>query len=447
MEEVMQDNNNNGIPDQFEYQEANDITDFKPQENAFDNAYENEEQIKSAIPDYKDYQWYKEPNEGYFFSLGQKLEDMVEDNPEASKEILDKIVDEDNGVSKEDVKPLLDEINQINDDNPNNDEINNEKVEEFIKNPKIGRFLSDILDYISKEDYDKMPIDDIADADEKAMEGEGPTLTVEDSIDPDNRYSLEDSLNDFAEERFSVNWPQKKETLGDRTFEYTGKEIPEDEKEEEIKSKKLDENPGNMEVGEIKSNIDNPDIPIQPVSGVDNNTQEEVLSSGGISTTYPKFSRGSSSSSSSNSSVSFDTNINEKTGDNETNAGKSKPNKVEVEEESNAFESKSTNEALDDTFEKIGFMNEEPHKDIKVEKAADLPNEEFYYKDEERFDLKDLIKNSKGKNTLPFKFTFDGDDIIVSQIGTARREPLDIFLKHEPLAAKRIIEVLNQSNK
>lgn len=58
---------------------------------------------------------------------------------------------------------------------------------------------------------------------------------------------------------------------------------------------------------------------------------------------------------------------------------------------------KSTNEALDDTFEKIGFMNEEPHKDIKVEKAADLPNEEFHYKDEERFDLKDLIKNSKGK--------------------------------------------------
>ena len=52
-----------------------------------------------------------------------------------------------------------------------------------------------------KEDYDKMPIDDIADADKKAIEGEGPTLTVSDSIDPDNRYSIEDSLDEFANEK------------------------------------------------------------------------------------------------------------------------------------------------------------------------------------------------------------------------------------------------------
>ena len=74
MEENMQtqnsnniDLNNNGIPDVFEYQEANDLVDFKPQGNAFDNAYENEEQIKSAIPNYREYQWYKEPNEGYLY--------------------------------------------------------------------------------------------------------------------------------------------------------------------------------------------------------------------------------------------------------------------------------------------------------------------------------------------------------------------------------------------
>ena len=53
----MQDSNKNGIPDQFEYTEQADVDTFTPQGNAFDNAYENEEQIAQNIPDYKNYKW------------------------------------------------------------------------------------------------------------------------------------------------------------------------------------------------------------------------------------------------------------------------------------------------------------------------------------------------------------------------------------------------------
>ena len=67
------DLNNNGIPDKFEYQDAVDLSNFQPQGNAFDDAYTSEEQIAKNIPDYKSYQWFREPNEGYFSSSGQKL--------------------------------------------------------------------------------------------------------------------------------------------------------------------------------------------------------------------------------------------------------------------------------------------------------------------------------------------------------------------------------------
>lgn len=123
MEELMQDNNadlnNNGIPDKFEYQESSDLVNFKPQGNAFDNAYTSEEQIAKNIPDYKSYQWYREPNEGYFYSLGQKLENRIE-----SGEITPDELPEDSGIQKE--------AEQLYDNNPHNDEVNNEKVEESL---------------------------------------------------------------------------------------------------------------------------------------------------------------------------------------------------------------------------------------------------------------------------------------------------------------------------
>lgn len=164
MEELMQDNNadlnNNGIPDKFEYQESSDLANFKPQGNAFDNAYTSEEQIAKNIPDYKSYQWFREPNEGYFYSLGQKLENKVE-----SGEITPDELPEDSGIQKE--------AEQLYDNNPHNDEVNNEKVEES-------------LDELAKDSLKK------ANETENPLRVYKPRSFYKDKYDPNARNAYED---------------------------------------------------------------------------------------------------------------------------------------------------------------------------------------------------------------------------------------------------------------
>ena len=123
MEELMQENNNtdlnnNGIPDKFEYQDAADVSGFQPQGNAFDDAYTSEEQIAKRIPDYKSYQWFREPNEGYFYSYGQKLENKIE-----SGAITPEMLPEGSDIQKE--------AEQLYDNNPNNDEVSNEAIQNW----------------------------------------------------------------------------------------------------------------------------------------------------------------------------------------------------------------------------------------------------------------------------------------------------------------------------
>ena len=164
MEELMQDNNadlnNNGIPDKFEYQESSDLANFKPQGNAFDNAYTSEEQIAKNIPDYKSYQWYREPNEGYFYSLGQKLENRIE-----SGEITPDELPEGSGIQKE--------AEQLYDNNPHNDEVNNEKVEES-------------LDELAKDSLKK------ANKTENPLRVYKPRSFYKDKYDPSARNAYED---------------------------------------------------------------------------------------------------------------------------------------------------------------------------------------------------------------------------------------------------------------
>ena len=112
------DLNNNGVPDKFEYQDAVDLSNFQPQGNAFDDAYTSEEQIAKRIPDYKSYQWFREPNEGYFYSYGQKLENKIE-----SGAITPEMLPEGSEIQKE--------AEQLYDDNPNNDEVNNEAIQNW----------------------------------------------------------------------------------------------------------------------------------------------------------------------------------------------------------------------------------------------------------------------------------------------------------------------------
>lgn len=160
MEELMQDKNNNGVPDQFEYQESSDLANFQPQGNAFDNAYTSEEQIAKSIPDYKSYQWYKEPNEGYFYSYGQKLENKIE-----SGEITPEQLPEGSGIQKE--------AEQLYDDNPHNDEVNNEKVEES-------------LDELAKDSLKK------ANETENPLRVYKPRSFYKDKYDPDAKNAYED---------------------------------------------------------------------------------------------------------------------------------------------------------------------------------------------------------------------------------------------------------------
>lgn len=432
------DLNNNGIPDKFEYQEANDITDFKPQGNAFDNAYENEEQIKSAIPNYRDYQWYKEPNEGYFFSLGQKVEDLVESNPEKSKEMLKQIAGTSDEISKKDVEPLMKEIEQLTDDNPNNDEVDNQAVQE-----------------VTKKVFDKMSLDDIADADEKAMNGEGPILTVEDSIDPDSRYSLEDSLNDFADERFSVNWPQKKETLGDRRFEYTGKEIPEDEKKEEKKLEKFIKSLPNMTMMEDNDSVDintnqsaTSDLASNEISG-SGNTEKEKLDGGSKPTVGHSFLGDiGGGGAGAQGGIKVNANIDNDDNDAHSSAGGSKTD-VKVEEaDANTASMNGANksEHIDDTLDSLSFKEAKHEKDIKTNEQADLPSGETWTENNDHWelpDIKEMMTKQGGGVYLPFKFTVENGELYVSQIGTGRKLPFDEFLKAEPFAGKQIIELMN----
>ena len=164
MEELMQDNNadlnNNGIPDEFEYQESSDLANFKPQGNAFDNAYTSEEQIAKNIPDYKSYQWFREPNEGYFYSYGQKLENKIE-----SGEITPDELPEGSGIQKE--------AEQLYDDNPHNDEVNNEKIEES-------------LDELVKDSLNK------ANETENPLRVYKPMSFYKDKYDPSARNAYED---------------------------------------------------------------------------------------------------------------------------------------------------------------------------------------------------------------------------------------------------------------
>ena len=134
----MQDNNNNNIPDWMEDRE--DDAEFTPQGNAFDLAYENEEQIANNIPDYQNYKWYHSPSEGYFYSKGEQLENAIE-----SGDITPNELPKGSDIQKE--------AEQLTDDNPNNDEVSNEA-------------------------YQNMSIDEIAALDEKAMKGEGNYMTV-----------------------------------------------------------------------------------------------------------------------------------------------------------------------------------------------------------------------------------------------------------------------------
>ena len=410
MEELMQDNNNNGIPDMFEYQEANDITDFKPQGNAFDNAYENEEQISAAIPDYKQYQWYKEPNEGYFFSLGQKVEDLVESNPEKSKEMLEQIAETNPEISKKDVQPLIKEAEQLTDTNPNNDEVNNQAVKE-----------------VTQEVYDNMSIEDIEKADAAAIKGEGDYITVAKDLGFDNE---DDFLYYFEQEGY------KPEDVNNLT----------EEQKEEIKNTENKEDKFAKLKGFLAGFGGKVNTEEMPITEKEETKQP---SEGGSRPTVGHSFLGGSGGGGASASGGIKVNADiDNSNNSHSNAGGSKTDvKVEdVDANTASMNGANKSEHIDDTLDTLSFKETEHEKDIKTDEQADLPDAEFHSEKKERFelpDIKEMLSEQGGGNYLPFKFTVENGELYVSQIGTGRKLPFDDFLKAEPFAGKQIIELMN----
>lgn len=425
-----EDLNNNGIPDWAELFDRKSANKPLPEgeDNDFAYEYDNEESIKQYIPNFREYKWYQQPDTKKYYSYGQKIEDLVESNPEKSKEMLEQIADTSDEISKKDVEPLVKEAEQLTDDNPHNDEVDNQAVKE-----------------VSKKVFDKMSLDDIADADEKAMNGEGPILTVEDSIDPDNRYSLEDSLNDFADERFSVNWPQKKETLGDRRFEYTGKEIPEDEKEEDEEETKNTENKFDK-LKEFLSgfggNVNTEEMPITTEKETKQSPEGVSRPTAGHSFLGDIGGGGAGAQ----GGIKVNADIDNDDNDAHSSAGGSKTDVKEMDANTASMNGANKSEHIDDTLDSLSFKETEHEKDIKTDEQADLPDGETWTENNDHWelpDIKKMLSEQGGGVYLPFKFTIENGELYVSQIGTGRKLPFDEFLKAEPFAGKQIIELMN----
>ena len=213
MDELMQENNNtdlnnNGIPDKFEYQDAVDLSNFQPQGNAFDDAYTSEEQIAKSIPDYKSYQWFREPNEGYFYSYGQKLENMIE-----SGSITPEMLPEGSEIQKE--------AEQLYDNNPNNDEVRNEAVNDTIKEINNDSFFDNFLE------EQKSKIDEKPKVDNSLIEEQRAALELEENQknaidDGNNIVDFYDLVSEITLNDLPITW---KDTKVDSLYKYYNKRM------------------------------------------------------------------------------------------------------------------------------------------------------------------------------------------------------------------------------
>lgn len=213
MDELMQENNNtdlnnNGIPDKFEYQDAVDLSNFQPQGNAFDDAYTSEEQIAKSIPDYKSYQWFREPNEGYFYSYGQKLENKIE-----SGSITPEMLPEGSEIQKE--------AEQLYDNNPNNDEVRNEAVNDTIKEINNDSFFDNFLE------EQKSKIDEKPKVDNSLIEEQRAALELEENQknaidDGNNIVDFYDLVSEITLNDLPITW---KDTKVDSLYKYYNKRM------------------------------------------------------------------------------------------------------------------------------------------------------------------------------------------------------------------------------
>ena len=501
------DLNNNGVADWYEVKV--DDNDTFP-EGDLGHAYTSEEKIAAKIPNYKDYKWYQNPvmdghlGTRYFYTLGEKVEKTIENNPKEVKQTLNEIAKEDNGISKKDVQPLIKEAEQVTDGDERTSEVNNEVVDEVLENPKLSGLLdnvempydnndevndegiskayfdkitpeqlpenSDIQEeaeqlydnspnndevsneVVSKEDFDKMPIDEIEQRDAESITEGKPYMAV---------------ANDMGLEEEDLFYFEQPDFIEDLTPEQV-----EEVKNEPDKQKKIDllkgfsGNYAQDNIGSIESSggaVSN--TPIGSIGGSSSitsiNDNPPVTSQVRKAGSFLGGGTGGGGISA-GSITGFD--FEDKSDNTTSETGKGKDTDVEVSErDANTASLNGANSVkhLDDSLDELGFKDTKHNKEIKSNEQADLPSEEFHEKNKESFELKlpenpsndDIIlylekdsatwENGDSKyKYLPFRFFIKDGELWGTVIGHGKPEKIQDFMKHEILAKGKISNIV-----
>ena len=418
-----EDLNNNNIPDWAESFDRKSANKTLPvgEDNDFAYEYDNEESIAQYIPNFREYKWYQQPDTKKFYSFGEKLEDKIE-----SGKITPEQLPEGSDIQKE--------AEQLYDDNPYNDEVNNEAI--------------------SKTDFDKLSIDEIEKIDSETINDGKPYMTV---------------ANDMGLEEEDLFYFEQPEFIEDLTPEQVEEVKKEPDKQKKIELLKLfSGNYNNKNIGDIEysnKKIDTP--PIESVTGNsfsinDNpNITSKIRKAGsfldGIGI------RGGGISAGDVSDFSIDDNS-DKSDDIISKTNKVQPSDIEVSKiDANTASMNGANslEHLDNSFDELGFKDTKHNKEIKSNEQADLLSEEFHEKNKESFELKlpenpsnkDIIsylkKDSKNwengdskSKYLPFRFFVRDGELYGTVIGHGKPEKIENFMKHEILAKGKISNII-----
>lgn len=484
------DLNKNGIPDWYESR-VDDQTTFP--EGNLGHAYTSEEKIAAKIPNYKEYKWYQNPamdghpGTEYFYTLGEKLEKTIENNPKDVKQTLNEIAKENNRVSKKDVQPLIKEAEQVTDGDERTSEVNNEVVDEVLENPKLEGILDNVEipydnpnnnevnnevientdiekvadevipdEVIPKEEYDAMSIDEVEQRDAESIKEGKPYMAIaedmglneEDLLYFEQPEFIEDLTPEQIEEVKAEPDKQKKIELLKSHYEGGNNEAP-------------TESLGSTGVSGGGASIPNVSGNFQPYDEFVTKNSPTVGSFLGGAGNVGVGGRGGSIAAGSVSDYGFE----DKEGNSTSSeAGNGQKTNVEVEDlDANTASLNGANSVqhLDDSLDDLGFKDTKHNKEIKPNEQAELPSEEFHEKDKEELELKlpeeptndDIISylekdsvnwengDSKAKY-LPFRFSIKDGELWGTVIGHGKPEKIKEFLKHEILAKGKISNII-----
>ena len=400
------------------------------------HAYTSEEKIAAKIPNYKEYKWYQnpaidgQPGTEYFYTLGEKLENKIE-----SGEITPEQLPEGSDIQKE--------AEQLYDDNPSNDEVNNEVIE----NTDIEKIADEI---ISKEEYDAMSIDEIEQRDAETITEGKPYMAIAEDMGLN-----EDDLYYFEQPEFI-------ESLTPEQVEEVKNEPDKQKKIELLKSYYDGNNDAPESLGISGGSVSIPDVSgnFQPYDEYVSDNPPTIGSFLG-GTGNVSVNGGGGVSAGSVSDYGFDDKGNNS---GSSKAGKGQTTDVEVEDlDANTASLNGANsvEHLDDSLDELGFKDTKHNKEIKSNEQADLPDGEFHEKDKEELELKlpeaptndDIISylekdsanwengDSKAKY-LPFRFFIKDGELWGTVIGHGKPEKIQDFMKHEILAKGKISNIV-----